>query len=88
MQYKHQTEEAAVRKKARRRSFDALKIRKALAEELAETGMSLAAFLVLETAEKAERLGKRMRDWRYQDKEIPKARAIAAYFAPLEQTES
>ena len=86
----NQTEKAGVApKKSRRRSFDALKIRRALAEELAETGTSLPAFLLLEPAEKTARLSSRMKKaWRYQDAEIPKPRAFAAYFTPLEQAES
>jgi hypothetical protein len=86
----NETEKAGVApKKSRRRSFDALKIRRALDEELAETGTTLPAFLLLEPAEKTARLAARMRkSWRYQDAEIPKPRAIAAFFAPLEQAES
>ena len=53
----NETEKARVApKKSRRRSFDALKIRRALAEELAETGTSLPAFLLLEPAEKTARI--------------------------------
>jgi hypothetical protein len=90
MQDENQTEKAEpVRKRSRRRSFDALKIRRALDEELAATGTTLPAFLLLEPAEKTARLAARMRKcWRYQDAEIPKPRAIAAFFAPLEQAET
>jgi hypothetical protein len=67
-------------KKRHRRSYDALKIKQALMEELSETGINMAAFLALTPREKRDRLCKRMRAWTYAEDEIPSGKSFSQFF--------